>query len=190
MRSALLRPSLPFLAVVSLAAGCGSSSSTSSRSTPTVAPAKTQREWLDRLVNRFLRPMNQNLRVVNGLATPQGRLFIQTGNQQSIQVVKNRMTDLSHCSDRLDRVGPPPDTKAPLDRVNESFSKACPYYERLARSILKAVPLLSSGDPADQTKGVEEFSKAGAPSRTAARYFGEGVTTLEKNGLLAPYEGP
>lgn len=153
-------------------------------------PAKTQQEWLDRLVNRFLRDMNQNLTVVNGLRTPQGKLYIQIGNDAAIGAANARMKDLRRCSAKLARVGPPPDADAPLDRIYDDFQRSCPYYERLADAVLKAVPLLSSGDQAKIAEGEKEFAKAGAPSRDAARYFAAAIDLLERNGLLARYEAP
>lgn len=186
MRSAAALPLL--LALALLVSGCGSS--TKSAATTAVPPAKTQREWITRLVDRYLRPMNRNLTVVNALGTPQGKLLIQTRNETSIRTVNKRMTDLGHCSDRLARVGPPPETDAPLDRVYDNFSRSCPFYERIADAVLKAVPLIASGDAAKAAQGEREFAKANAPSKDAARYYAAAVEILQQNNLLAQYQGP
>lgn len=171
-------------------AGCGGSDEKSASSpTSTVSQAKTQAEWIDRLVRRFLLDMQQNLNVVNGLRTNQVIIYIRTGNETTIRVLNERMRDLTKCSQKLGRVGSPPDSDAPLDRIYDRFGKSCPHYERLARLGLKAVPLLSSRDPADVAKGEKEFAKISDPSFEAARHFGAAVELLQRNNLLQGYSG-
>lgn len=176
-------------AIVLVAAGCGGSDEEAATTVAAVPPAKTQAEWIDRLVNRFLLDMQKNLNVVNGLRSNQAIIYIRTGNETTIRVLNERMTDLAKCSRKLARVGPPPDSEAPLDDIYNRFGKSCPFYERLASAALKAVPLLSSRDPEDVAKGEQEFAKISDPSFEAARHFGAAVGLLEANNLLRGYEG-
>ena len=190
MGGASLRRGALALTVVGLVAtGCGGSNK---EATPTVAPvppAKTQAEWIDRLVNRFLLDMQKNLNVVNGLRSSQAIINIRTGNETTLSVLNERMTDLAKCSSKLARVGPPPASEAPLDRIYDRFGKSCPYYERIASAALKAAPLLSSRDSSDVAKGEQEFAKISDPSFEAARLFGAALELLEANDLLKAYQG-
>jgi hypothetical protein len=178
-------------AVVLVAAGCAGSEEKAATTAgpPPVPPATTQAEWIDRLVNRFLFDMQKNLNVVNGLRSTQVQVYIRTGNETTIRVLNERMTDLATCSQKLARVGPPPESEAPLDRIYDRFGKSCPYYERLAGAALKAVPLLSSGEPDDVAKGEAEFAKIADPSFEAARHFSAALELLEANKLLQGYQG-
>jgi hypothetical protein len=172
-----------------VAAGCGSSEKSAAEKPPLVPPAKTQAEWIDRLVNRFLRDMNENLNIVNALRTTQVMVYLRTGNETTVGILQRRMADLRKCSRKLDRVGPPPASDEPLDRIYADFRKSCPPYERVAKSVLAAIPLLGSRDAADVAKGEKEFGKASAPSGEGARHFAAGVDLLQRNGLLRPYQG-
>jgi hypothetical protein len=188
---------LTFLAALALlAAGCAGSSDDDEDTTspppavaPAVPPARSEPEWIRRLVNRFLIDMNENLRVVTSLGTDEVQLYLRTGNQQSIGVLRKRMTDLQECSGKLRRVGPPPTESGPLVRVYENLQRSCPHYERLARAVLTSIPLLSSGEADQAAKGEAELAKAYAPSREAARHYGAAVQIIEQNGLLSSYQG-
>lgn len=188
-RASCQRGALALLTAVGLlAAGCGGSEKEAA-TVAAVPPAKTQAEWIDRLVNRFLLDMQKNLNVVNGLRSNQAIINIRTGNETTIRVLTERMTDLAKCSRKLARVGPPPDSEAPLDRIYDRLGKSCPHYERIASAALKAVPLLSSRDSADVAKGEQEFAKISDPSFEAARHFGAAIELLETNNLLQGYQG-
>ena len=176
-------------AVVFVAAGCGGSDEEAATTVASVPPAKTQAAWIDRLVNRFLLDMQKNLNVVNGLRSTQAIINIRTGNETTLRVLTERMTDLGKCSQKLARVGPPPASEAPLDRIYDHFGKSCPYYERIASAALKAVPLLSSRDPDDVAEGEQEFAKIPGPSFEAARQFSAALDLLEANNLLQAYQG-
>jgi hypothetical protein len=188
---------LTFLAALALlAAGCAGSSDDDEDTTspppavaPAVPPARSEPEWIRRLVNRFLIDMNRNLQVVTSLGTDEVQLYLRTGNQESISVLRRRMTDLEGCSRKLGRVGPPPAQSGPLVRVYENLQRSCPHYERLARAVLTSIPLLSSGKADDTAKGEAELAKAYAPSREAARHYGAAVQIIEQNGLLSSYQG-
>jgi hypothetical protein len=182
-----------FAALALLAAGCGGSSddedTTPAPAPPTVPPARTQAEWIDRLVKRFLIDMNENLQVTNSLETDEVRLYLRTGNEQTLNVLRTRMTDLRACSRKLGRVGPPPARKATLVRIYDNLRRSCPHYERLAQAVLTSLPLISSRDAEDVAKGEAELAKAFQPSRRAARYYGAAVEILQRNGLLSAYGG-
>lgn len=189
-RASLRTGAIVLLTSVGLvAAGCGGSEKEAATTVAPVPPAKTQAEWIDRLVNRFLLDMQENLNVVNGLRSNQAIINIRTGNETTLRVLNERMTDLAKCSRKLARVGPPPDSEAPLDRIYDRFGKSCPYYERIASAALKAVPLLSSRDSSDVAKGEQEFAKISGPSFEAARQFGAALELLEANNLLQAYQG-
>jgi hypothetical protein len=196
-RPVLRRSALTLLAALALlAAGCGGSShddgeeSTPPAPAPQAVPqAKTEPEWIRRLVTRFLRPMNKNLAVVNSLGTPQVRLYLRTGNETTIRVLRTRMTDLSGCSRKLQRVGSPPTQSGPLVRIYTSLQRACPHYELLAQTVLRSIPLLGSRNATNAARGEEELAKAYEPSRAAARHYVTAVQIIERNGLLNSYEG-
>jgi len=59
-------------------------------------------------VNRLMRPMNKNLQVLGTLNNPQIKIYIEQENPTTLRILKNRMTDLGKCSDRLLTIGPPP----------------------------------------------------------------------------------
>jgi hypothetical protein len=194
IRRVLLRNgALTILAALGLlVAGCGGSSDDDEDTTtppPAVAPAQTQAEWIDRLVNRFLIDMNKDLQVANTLATPQVRVYLRSGNPQTLSVLRTRMNDLNGCSRKLGRVGPPPAQSGPLVRIYTNFRQSCPHYERLAQAVLTSIPLISSRDAQDVRKGEAELAKAFEPSREAARYYGAAVQILQRNGLLQAYGG-
>lgn len=184
-------PLVLILVLTLLAAGCGGSKKkATSAPLPTVARAKTPGVWVTRLVDRFLRDVNQDLTVVNALRTPQILLYIRTGNQTTTTTAVDRMKDLSKCSRKLARVGPPPTGNPQADSAYADFRKACPFYEGLAADVLRGIPLLSSRDPAVSAKGQKAFDAAVAPSRSAARYYGQGVATLQRGRLLRFYGAP
>jgi hypothetical protein len=183
-----------------LAAGCSSSDEETATTAPpatvtlateppaAVPPARTQKEWIDRLVNRFLVDMNENLAVVTSLARQEVQLYLRTGNQTTIRVLRTRMTDLSKCSQKLARVGAAPARFGPLVRIHENLRQSCPHYERLAEAVLTSIPLISSRDADEVAKGEAELAKASEPSREAARYYGAAVEILERNRLLRAYQ--
>lgn len=188
--ASLRKGAIVLLAVLGLAAaGCGGSDEEAATTVAAVPPAKTQAEWIDRLVNRFLLDMQKNLNVVNGLRSSQAIINIRTGNETTLRVLTERMTDLGKCSQKLARVGPPPASEAPLGRIYDHLGKSCPYYERIASAALRAVPLLSSREPEDVAAGEKEFAKIGGPSFEAARQFAAAIELLEANNLLQAYQG-
>jgi hypothetical protein len=90
-----MRRFVPMLltAVALLAAGCGSNKAETTPSIPLLPDAKTSDEWALRIVNRFLTPLNKDLQVLNGLNSPQIRIYIASGNQTTISIVNKRMND-------------------------------------------------------------------------------------------------
>ena len=122
-------------------------------------------------------------------AVPQVQIYLRTGNKTTIRTLNERMRDLEQCSQKLDRVGPPPASEAPLDRIYGHFRKSCRPYEKIARATLAAVPLLSSGDPEKTLEGEKEFAKIADPSFVAAKEFAAALELLETNNLLQGYQG-
>jgi hypothetical protein len=176
-----------------IAAGCGGSSDDDGeQATPppqAVPQAKTEPEWIRRLINRFLRDMDRNLRVVNSLGEDEVRLYLRTGNETTIRVLRTRMSDLSECSQKLQRVGAPPTQSGPLVRIYASLQRSCPHYEQLAQAVLRSIPLISSRDPKKASQGQAELASVYEPSREAARHYGAAVQIIQRNGLLNSYEG-
>jgi len=131
-----------------LAAGCGSDDK-SSAPPPTILPnAATPDEWAGRIVNRLMRPMNKNLQVLGTLNNPQIKIYIEQENPATLRILKNRMTDLGKCSDRLLTIGPPPadaNNIKQLRQVDAALHRACPHYVKVSETVLKAVEMLSSG---------------------------------------------
>jgi hypothetical protein len=178
-----------------LAAGCASSDEETATPAPSatappaaVPPAKTQSVWIDRLVKRFLIDMNENLAVVTSLGRHEVQIYLRTGNETTISVLRTRMADLSKCSRKLARVGAPPARSGPLARIYENLQQACPHYERLAEAVLTSIPLISSGDADEVAKGEAVLAKASEPSREAARYYGAAADLLQRKGLLRAYQ--
>ncbi len=188
----MLRPRPLTLATIVLAvvlalaaSGCGSDDKAAK---PVVPQAKTEKEWVTRLVDRFLRAMDRDLTVLNGLRTPQAKIYLLSGNETSIRVVRRRMTDLKRCSAKLDRVGTPPGGNPALGSVYRSFRRACPHYERTAKTLLDSLPLLVSADPADRQRGEDLYKSLARPSRLGAQHFSEGLATIQRKNLLAEYQ--
>lgn len=189
MRLALALTLVLVLGVTTVGCG-GSKKATTSSALPTVARAKTPGEWVTRLVDRFLRDVNQDLTVVNALRSPQIILYIRTGNQTTTSTATQRMKDLAKCSRKLARVGPPPKGSTAANRAYVDLGKACPYYEQLAADVLKGIPLLSSRDPAVSAKGQKAFDAAAAPSRSASKDYGAAVQILQRERILRFYGAP
>ncbi len=179
--SARWAASLLLTLVVVLAAGCGGEDD-EKPPLPHVRPARTEAEWANRLVSRFLGPIERDLQVVAALPAPDIQLGLYSGDAQTIELVDKRMKDLGQCSYKLARVGRPP--KRRLRPIQTDFRLACGEYERLAGIVLDAVPLLSSEDPAKKRRGRERLADVGEPSRVGAKHFGRAVRRIQKDKTL------
>ncbi|MDP8910813.1 MAG: hypothetical protein M3M94_01955 [Actinomycetota bacterium] len=161
------------LLVAALASGCGTDEEAPPR-------ARTAQQWADRVVDRFLRDMNRDLDAVNKLNNLHVRLYLESGTQETVEVLETRLNDLAECSSKLERVGPPPeaappDVRRPLERVHTSFTRACVQYERLAELLLEALPLVASDDEDEKRQGRELFTEARRPSERAAFHYGRAL---------------
>ena len=165
-----------------VAAGCGSDK----KATTTTAPlkllpdARTSAEWAQRIVQRFLKPLNRDLQILNNLNTPAVRFYIATGQKTTLRIVKTRMNDLSHCTDKLVVIGPPPREDPEFQGINEYFRQACKSYEDVAAKVQEAMPLLSSGRGDVVDRGDDILHQANRPSRRAATLFGRAIKIAQK----------
>ena len=164
------------LAFTLLAAGCGSKKEAAPRSTiPLLPDAKTSDEWAQRIVNRFLTPLNRDLQVLNGLNSPQIRIYIASGNKTTLSIIDKRMTDLQHCTDKLVTIGPPTSDDEQFQRVDRLFHSACKSYEQVADTVLEAVPMLSSGRNDVIEEGAKRLRKSIPTSEAAAKDFQKAI---------------
>jgi hypothetical protein len=168
---------LLLLCAAVVAGGCGSSNKQSKPPPPTnVLPsAKTPDEWAARIVNRFLRPLNKDLQVLNGLNSPEIRLYIASQNPTTIRILNQRLRDLQQCSAKLVAIGPPPVGRSALTRVNAHLTRACTDYVHVAQTLLKAVEFLTSGRTDVIRRGEELARSAHAPSGRAANQLIAGI---------------
>jgi hypothetical protein len=164
-----------------LAAGCGSKKEAATTSTLQILPnVQTSDEWAHRIVRRFLTPLNNDLRVLNGLNNPQIRIFIASGNQTTLNVVNRRMNDLKRCTDRLVTIGPPTSDDEQFKRVDRLFHTACGHYENVADTVLDAVPKLSSGRTDVIQVGEQDLRKSIPESQAAADALNKAIKIAQK----------
>ena len=170
-----------FAALALLAAGCGSKKEAATTSTLKLLPdARTSDEWAQRVVRRFLTPLNKDLQVLNGLNSPQIRIFIASGNQTTLNVVDRRMNDLKRCTDKLVTIGPPTSDDEQFQRVDRLFHSSCKNYEDVADTVLDAVPKLASGRSDVIQVGTEELRKSIPVSQAAAKDFQKAIAIAQK----------
>jgi hypothetical protein len=169
-------PALLFVSLALLAAGCGSKKEAATTSAIPILPnVRTSDEWAQRIVNRFLTPVNKDLQVLNGLNSPQIQIYIASGNKTTLGVIDRRMTDLTHCTDKLVTIGPPTTDDEQFQRVDRLFHSSCRNYEKVAAAVLDAVPLLSSGRTDVIQEGQERLRKVIPASEAAARDFQKAI---------------
>jgi hypothetical protein len=162
------------------AAGCGSKKQAAPTTTLQLLPdARTSDEWAQRIVRRFLAPLNMDLQVLNGLNNPQIRIFIGSGNQTTLNVIDRRMTDLTHCTDKLVTIGPPTSDDEQFQRVDRLFHSSCKNYEDVAETVLDAVPKLASGRTDVIQVGTEELRKSIPVSQAAAKDFQKAIAIAQ-----------
>ena len=145
----------------------------------------TRQEWGARLLNGFLRRLDQNLRVLNTLRNPRAQLFLFTGTEETVEVVDSAMSSLEQCSSRLERVGPPP-ARPPLERIYDNLQRACTQYEEVADVLLRMLPLVQTGEQADVNEARRIFPEIREPSRLGAEYYTRALRIIEAQGLLTP----
>ena len=166
-----------------LAAGCGSDDK-SSAPPPTILPnAATPDEWAGRIVNRLMRPMNKNLQVLGTLNNPQIKIYVEQENPTTLRILKNRMTDLGKCSDRLLTIGPPPaaaNNIKQLRQVDAALHRACPHYVKVSETVLKAVEMLSSGREDVVAEGDKKLASAAPDSQAAALAYQQAIQVAQE----------
>jgi hypothetical protein len=160
---------------------CGSSNkSAQTTSLPTVLPtATTPDEWAKRVVNTLLRPLNRDLQVVNGFNDPNVLVYIANQNPTTLRIIKNRLGDLSKCSDKLVTIGPPPQSRKPLRRVNTQLEKACATYVQLAPQLQKATLYIGSGRTDVIARGRKILRDARPLNNTAAEQFAAAIKSAQ-----------
>jgi len=181
----MMKPfALALIVAALLVAGCGSKKSASTQTTVpnVVQPAQTSDEWAHRVVDWFLRPLSADLPVIQNFTNSQVLLYIQTGNQQTIQTINARMNDLKRCGNHLARVGPPPGDDQQLKAIDSHFHKACAVYAQIGATLARATRLLSSGKQDQVAKGQEALRGIGATTRRAAVELTAGVKLAQKRG--------
>jgi hypothetical protein len=173
-----------FLAATLLVAGCGSKKSASPTTTASNAPqpAQTSDQWAQRVVDWFLRPLSADLPVIQNFTNSQVLVYIQTGNQQTIETINARMNDLKRCGNHLVRVGPPPGDDQALKRIDERLRSACTAYTDVANTLLEATRLLSSGKSDQIAKGQDALKGIGAKTRRAATELTAGIKLAQARG--------
>jgi hypothetical protein len=176
-----MKRALLLLCVAALVAGCGSKkSSPTTTSVIRVLPnAATADEWAVRIVNIFFRPLNKDLRVVSGFNNAQIRLFIESGNPTTLQIINTRMHDLQRCTAKLEQIGPPPKGDARLQTIDRKLRNACKDYEVVAAELLKATPFLSSGRSDVIDKGTQMVVSVRDESGRAANTFASAVSVAQ-----------
>jgi hypothetical protein len=182
----MMRSLLALFCLALLVAGCGSNKSDDAKVTVPglLAPAKTSDEWAQRVVNRLLRPLSQDLVVLNNFNNPQVRVYIVTQNQQALDTIHNRLGDLQKCTQKLDIIGKPPGNEDKLVRVDEELRAACKSYELVAAKLLEATDLFTTGKNDKVAQAEKLQSSASAPSRTAAEHLNAAIKTAQ---TLAPF---
>jgi hypothetical protein len=182
---------LLLLCLALLAAGCGSKKSAQNTTTfvRVLPDATTPAEWADRIVNIFLRPLNQDLGVVSGFNNPQIKLYIASQNPTTLHIINTRMNDLKRCTSKLTQIGPPPKGDPRLNTINAKFHRACADYEVVADELLKATPFLSSGRSdviqkgEDMIRSVRDESGRAADNLAAAVRIAQRLHEFRRAGL-------
>ncbi len=176
------RTALVLASIAVLAAGCGSSAKKTSPSPGLhiLPDVKTSDEWARRIVSRFLTPLNQDLQVLNGLNNPDIRIFIASGNKQTIGITTRRMNDLERCTDKLVEIGPPTTDDKEFQHVAGLFKQSCAPYEQVARKVLEALPKLSSGRTDVINEGEKTLRNSIPESEAAAKSFKRAIAIAER----------
>jgi hypothetical protein len=178
-----MRTSLVTLLLVSVLVltACGSSNkSAQTTSLPNVLPnATTPDEWAQRVVNMLLRPLNRDLQIVNGFNDPNILVYIANQNPTTLRIIKNRLNNLSKCSSKLVTIGPPPQSRKPLQHVNAQLQKACATYVRLAPQLQKATLFISSGRTDVIARGRKVLRDSRSLNNTAAEQFAAAIKSAQ-----------
>jgi hypothetical protein len=149
----------------------------------------TEQQYASAIVNRFLRPISKDLSVLNKLNTADVRYYIVTGNPTALRILRRSFRDLSRCTKKLDAIGEPPSESDAAVLIDERLRAACSHYERIARTILTALPHLSSGhqrevQQAEQTvRAMYGESRAGSQALNQALQAMAGSAAFRRAGV-------
>jgi hypothetical protein len=164
------------LCAAALVAGCGSGSKQASAPSVTIlAPADSEQQWAFRVVDLFLRPVNKDLQVVNGLRDPSTVIYLSSGNKTTLNVVNKALDDLAQCQNKLRSIGAPPPQSGPFERVNTRFKSACARYVPTAKTLKKAVFYWSSGRSDVIARGFTLFRSTSKAANSAAAQYVAGI---------------
>jgi hypothetical protein len=182
----MMRSVLALFCLALVVAGCGSNSNSDANVTVPhlLAPAKTPDEWAQRVVNRLLRPLNQDLVVLSSFNSPQVRVYIVTQNEQALATIHNRLSDLQKCTQKLDIIGKPPGSDAKLEHIDQELRAACAAYEQVATKLTKATDLFTTGKSDKVIEAEKLQASASTPSRIAAQHLGAAIKTAQS---MAPF---
>jgi hypothetical protein len=170
------RFSLLLCVLVALLAGCGSSSKQAAPPPPTILPpADSEQQWAARVVDLFLRPMNKDLQVVNGLRDPNVVIYLSSGNKTTTTVVNKALEDLGQCQNKLRSIGPPPPRSGRFEKVNAHFKAACADYVPTAKTLKRAVFYWSSGRSDVISQGFGIFRSTTKRANAAGAQYIAGV---------------
>jgi hypothetical protein len=168
-------------ALVVTACGSSKKSAEPTTSLPRLLPAaQTPDEWAQRVVNGLLRPLNQDLQVVNGFNDPNVMVYIANKNQTTLRVIRTRLGDLAQCSNKLIAIGPPPPGRKPLAPVNSALQKACTTYVDLAQRLQKATLFISSGRSDVINEGRKVLREARPTNNAAGARFAAAIKLAQK----------
>jgi hypothetical protein len=168
---------LILVCVAALLSGCGSGKSSENAVKPLalMPRAESEPEWAIRVVNRFLRPLNNDLRVVNGLHDPTVVVYITNQNKTTLSVVDKGLADLEQCRNKLLVIGPPPPQSGPFERVYKEFKAACTGYVPIAKTLRKAVLFWSSGRADVIPRGYPTLRSTAHVANVAGDHYAAGI---------------
>lgn len=178
---------LVFLVLVCLSAtACGKSSKQAASTTSStnkqliLPPSKNADDWALRVVEILMRPMNQDLNVVNGFSDPSIIVYIANQNATTLRIIKRRMNDLARCTQRVVAIGPPPKSKFALPSVYSQLKAACVTYVDLAHRLQKATLFMSSGRNDVFQQGRKLLRQSAPTNNRAAAQYAKAIKTAQK----------
>jgi hypothetical protein len=151
-------------------AGCGGSGESK--------PTLTEQQYAKGVVDRFLRPVSKDLQVLNRLNTVDVRYYIVTGNPTALGIIRKHLRDLSHCTGKLDAIGAPPEDSDVAVLVDQRLRTSCVHYESLSRTILAALPRLSSGRQPEVQKAENTVRATYGESRAGSMALQAALTAM------------
>lgn len=163
------------LTLAAAVAGCGSSGSDEKL---------TEQQYANRVVNRFLRPVSQDLGVLNRLNTVDVRYYVVTGNKTTLAILRQHLGDLTRCTKKLDAIGTPTEDSEVVAVVDERLRAACRHYEPLARTILVALPHLSSGHQAEVARAENSVRAMYGESRAGSMALQKALTAMSASAAF------